>query len=637
MKAIKKQLLGSTLSEKTPSKSHENFTKRNQVRPKRNHQRDSVISNEADQENLDEIKWELKTDYGVPDNELRNLEGYQLKGKRKAFRESKAKHLALLKSKTKVPHQIEKQLTFLEIKSHLEKITKYGNSYIIQESGKAIIKTAKKNRSRTARSTSRSIDAVKLDEESRYQWIELSEATRLRDTILKSETRNRLIKDWSQTPRSKESIFARNVISLHVGLDFGTANTKVVIQETSRQIAWAVPFNEEVEKQYLLASDVYLEESIYKLEGRAEDLHSNLKAPLILGELESKETPHLIAFIALVIRYCRSWFLEKHAKNYPFAKFEWFYKLGIPSAIFNQKNQAINKHFENILCKSLLAANLKSNEITASGINSLLGTNTPETTSRYCKVMPEIQAQLVGYVESDAYDPQKRRFIIVDIGGGTADTVVVNLTDNEDGNKNYNCMSSVVEPLGIEMLHAHRLNWIEKSLPPNKVKNPELEDQIIEATLYSSLQRYPDSVNEYLDEAIFPDKFSIDILFREAIKDQLIDQPIGEARKLDPLTFTDRNQPLQFFFCGGGSYHRLLENIRNSTLHRMIRKDLPRPDNFNAPGLGRSEFHRLSVAFGLSCDWHGEFIPPEKIKRINPDDLVRAHRIEDIYIGPEQV
>ena len=66
----------------------------------------------------------------------------------------------------------------------------------------------------------------------------------------------------------------------------------------------------------------------------------------------------------------------------------------------------------------------------------------------------------------------------------------------------------------------------------------------------------------------------------------------------------------------------------------MVRRDLPMPSNLNAPNLEKSEFHRISVAFGLSCDWHGKFIPPENIEKFHYN-LAAAHEIQ--YIGSEQM
>ena len=267
----------------------------------------------------------------------------------------------------------------------------------------------------------------------------------------------------------------------------------------------------------LLSSHVYLENNIYKLEGRPENLHNNLKTSLILGEIDSDKIPHLIAFIALVIRYTRNWFLDNHAKNYQGAKFEWFYKLGIPSAICCSKNQVINDKFETSLHKSVMLSNIENSNVTLSHIKSVLCEDVSQTIVKSCKVMPEIQAQLIGHVESDAYDPKKRRFIIIDVGGGTADTAVVNLTDNIDGNKDYNCMNSIVKPLGIEMLHKYRLDYIEDSIAKNKVNNTALKDQLVQAQLNSTLRTYPGNISEYFHHTINPINFSIDKLFLQEI------------------------------------------------------------------------------------------------------------------------
>ena len=59
----------------------------------------------------------------------------------------------------------------------------------------------------------------------------------------------------------------------------------------------------------------------------------------------------------------------------------------------------------------------------------------------------EIQAQLEGHVRSDRWSSKKIKFLLIDIGGGTVDVAVVNVTSNDDGTETYNNLKSKVAPL----------------------------------------------------------------------------------------------------------------------------------------------------------------------------------------------
>ena len=74
------------------------------------------------------------------------------------------------------------------------------------------------------------------------------------------------------------------VAELVVGLDFGTANTKVVIMENGSENAWAVEFTDDAENHYLMPSRVYRRGGRYALVGTRQlpklkaTKHSSLKA-----------------------------------------------------------------------------------------------------------------------------------------------------------------------------------------------------------------------------------------------------------------------------------------------------------------------------------------------------------------------
>ena len=66
-----------------------------------------------------------------------------------------------------------------------------------------------------------------------------------------------------------------------IGLDFGTSSVKCVIQNSSRQQAWLVPFLEgDDEQAFILPARVYMESESYSLVGEGMEV-ANLKLPFI--------------------------------------------------------------------------------------------------------------------------------------------------------------------------------------------------------------------------------------------------------------------------------------------------------------------------------------------------------------------
>ena len=244
---------------------------------------------------------------------------------------------------------------------------------------------------------------------------------------------------------------------------------------------------------------MYLDRNIFSLEGASQNCISNLKAPLILREHEKYKKVELVAFLALVIRHCKNWFLTVHWNRYQKYKIIWYYNLGIPSEIFHDKNSRIKSLFQELICRSVMVESQMQKVFFKDEIDKVVSQPLNEPIKNtLCKTIPEIQAQLIGHVESDAYDPLQNRFMLIDIGGGTADTAIVTLTEDEDGAKIYNCMSSVVVPLGVEILHRERIEWIKQSLLRCKVLNKELTHDIDQSLEFSSPNYYPGSERDYL-------------------------------------------------------------------------------------------------------------------------------------------
>ena len=451
------------------------------------------------------------------------------------------------------------------------------------------------------------------------KYVKLSTESQLNQTLLKQESTVCLLEDLTKSTNTQIYSESANEIEIFIGLDFGTTNTKVVIQESGTRQAWAIPFTDGTENPYLLPSAVYRKNNTYSLSGDPSDRHDNLKLPLIEGQLNEQLRCSIIAFIALVIRQSRAWFLNNKAANFPNNTIEWFYHLGLPAE--NNRDKNLVSTYKDILVKALQIASNEEPLVTKNAINSVMGTHSDQFND-YIKICPEIQAQLEGYGKSDSYDAKRAKFMMCDVGGGTVDASIVNVVE-ENGQISFSCLNAKVDASGINILHKKRLNWIKNSAENSKGNFSQLLNDVEKASKnYGNISIYPDSIKDYITHTQWPKDPLVDDDFYEKFNDFIHGIVIWTKTHMDDgrqdlkvaETQWDR---LQFIFCGGGSLHPLYAQITQYKKFEVIR--MPRPSNFMAESLSKDDdFHRLSVAYGLSLSELGKFINMEDISPISP-------------------
>ena len=132
-----------------------------------------------------------------------------------------------------------------------------------------------------------------------------------------------------------------------------------------------------------------------------------------------------------------------------------------------------------------------------------------------------------------------------------------------------------------------------------------------------------DRVTEYLLESTFPDRTEDDN-FRLDYSDQLWNQLIQPVRKrFDPNSRQWQSLPL--LFCGGGReiaiYRDFVGSLNgNSSLHVNLHQfELEAPTGLR----GAKQFHRVSVAYGLSFFEVDEFVTPDQIEEISSSEIGR--------------
>lgn len=418
----------------------------------------------------------------------------------------------------------------------------------------------------------------------------------------------RLLSEPAQTIKfsgpSEEGLRSKKQIV--IGLDFGTAFTKVVVGDIT--YAYAVPF---VNGQYLLPSQLHVDKnggcSFSKLNSM-ENI-SNLKLPIILAKASEAQLCAAATYLALVLSHCRSWV----EKSTPFSghSINWLLNVGLPAESYDDKKlTGLYQKLMQVAWALSYSKDINLNVAKQLWLGDILAIVPKHAylPNSHLGLFPEFIAQIVGYVQS----PSRRKYshLLVDIGAGTLDVVFFTV-HYENGDWIFYTYGQQVKPLGVEMLYRHRLNAIGSNLK--------------------------------LDNSAFPSNNEFMQRFSLSQKElNIIDKPFVNAVAsciFDTLRDSDQNymggavgkfsEKITTFLCGGGAAIGNYSMVFNFTPSRypLDRYRLPKPSRLVTKDVGRDLYHRLSVAYGLSYDSFniGQVV---KQRRDNPGDNVKSQSFD---------
>jgi len=488
---------------------------------------------------------------------------------------------------------------------------------------------------KTKRETVRGLDSVFTGE------------TRISEDVLIPDFSFQMAFDYSSSNRDQIVPVGEIDTDVVMGIDWGTTYTKVVIQELGSRKAFAVQFGDTGLESYLLPSQIYRNGNTYGFTGSEVNLKKNLKLPILNRNYDINDLSYIIAFLAVVIRNAREWFLINHGSIFNNARLAWSYHIGVPSVTSDIELGAL---FQNILhsAAAISLNNVESifNSDVLSAANLVkLGSWFDENRvvdEYYISAFPEISAQLHGYVSSNKWDDSLRKVMIIDIGGGTVDSAIINVTKNSS-EVQYNCLKSHVFNCGAEMLHLKRQDWIEDSFARSRVNNPTLFKEIeLMRKASGKLFKIPSSVVHYLSQAAFPENLenNVDTVFDRNYATTLYASVIAPVQIIDPRTDWSK---LKVFFCGGASNNKVYQyyiNRVNSSESKSLRfnlSTLEAPESLDIVGVESRDYHRLSVAFGLSFQDLGKFVGPDEIPPIQSENGKTSSALDIEYISKDLV
>lgn len=437
-----------------------------------------------------------------------------------------------------------------------------------------------------------------------------------------------------------------------IGLDFGTSSVKVIIGDSVLEKAFAVPFNDGADiRRYLLPSRLYETASNFSLD-KGRRVYRDLKLSLLADPDDEEAQVRVTALLALVIRHARGWLLSEHRDVYRQTNILWKLAVGLPAAHhLRDEHQSL---FQKVSQAAWLAASSNKQELSRDTISVALAraeqliagaTITRQSEETEVSVVPEIAAQIYGYVASNRFDKKaKNLFLMVDVGAGTVDSSLFQVKAGRGGKYGFTFYTSQVQPNGVMNLHRHRMQWWEEALVKLGEENRPDTTHFHQSKFSTDRMRsIPESYTGYFSD--------VSVRFREGIENpdqqffmkRVIAQVRGQTmwKAWDQKFFKDGDlKGIPMFLCGGGTrmlFYRKIEqemqHAPNCSWLRTEPRPIETPKSLIAPGLSMQEYDRLSVAFGLSFLDVSEVIKAVAEATIAPDRVVNWR---DNYIDKDQ-
>ncbi len=283
-----------------------------------------------------------------------------------------------------------------------------------------------------------------------------------------------------------------------LGLDFGTSCVKVVIGDPALGKAFAVPFcKAEGIARFLLPSRLCQTGRVFSLEAGTHT-YRDLKLSLLASPEDPTLQQRVVAFLALIIRRARGWLLTEHGATYKRTAIAWKLAVGLPAAQHHQS--PLSELFERLSHAAWVAAGAPA-EVTDTAIQTLLAVEAKHDEAPAeveVTVVPEIAAQIYGFVASNSFDKQAPNiYLMADVGSGTVDSSLFRVKQGKGGRWDFEFYTSVVEPNGVSNLHRHRVNWWTDALTKAGAPRHLIDD--LEATKLITDQQFstPESYSDY--------------------------------------------------------------------------------------------------------------------------------------------
>lgn len=323
------------------------------------------------------------------------------------------------------------------------------------------------------------------------------------------------------------------------------------------------------------------------------------------------------AYLALVLRRARIWFISNKERSYGRFVLKWTVNFGLPAAI--DDNPKRRKGFELVIRAAWLAS-IRPGGISMSHCEQSIsdvkgGDGGIGQMKADIALLPEVIAQALGYARSQFRN--EGLHLLVDVGASTLDVCSFNLFVREHEDQ-WPILTADVKLLGARQFHYERLRATQKAVNRNILNQFDVSDPL----------------------AIVPDPVVDETSIRDAQKSfaqrcrSVIASAIFHLKQHRYPNSPAWSDSLPVIVCGGAAELDVYKKAINETSNWMrcsyrsskglIVVKLPKPKGLEA-NLRSDSYHRISVAYGLSYPTFdiGEYSRPKQIDDIengSPDD-----------------
>ena len=424
---------------------------------------------------------------------------------------------------------------------------------------------------------------------------------------------------------------------LTIGFDFGTSSVKVVVSDAVLEQSFAIPFRDAIGiDAYLLPSRLFEQDGVFSLSNMQPQwtgvVHRDLKLALLDSPENSVVRHHVVAFLALAIRKVRAWFFSAHGDAYRNASILWTLAIGVPADLADQAGllglyASLGKSAWYVAGREGSVTEAQCEQANAAVEEGALGDEVD------VHVMPELAAQIQGFLTSSQFDPKASNlYLIADVGAGTVDSCLLHVGKTLAGSFRFNLYTTVVETRGVMNLHRHRMTWWLDNLPGIE-GGQRLNSAIGTFQLPTDqLKPIPETFTGYFDgvKVSFSGKeISPDAHFKSGLLQQVQGKTAYRAYREGKLVEKQVSNA-RSILCGGGSrmdYYKELSRALGKKPHgfswlAMRPMALVMPHHLRADGVADRDFDRLSVAYGLSTlqmESMEKMLPQPKERSVQPN------------------
>ncbi len=416
---------------------------------------------------------------------------------------------------------------------------------------------------------------------------------------------------------------------LVMGLDFGTSSVKVVIGDAALDKSFLVPFLDGTGLgSYLLPSRLYESKQEFSLEQR-DVCHRDLKLAFIANSSDTENQIRVVAFLAAVIVRARGWLFSEHRGAYKNTEIIWKVSVGLPAA--NSMSSDLAAKLKRLASIAWQCAAIP-NSLTRTNIAHFLGANPiGDSGTVEIEVVPEIAAQIFGFVVSNSFDKKAANiYLMVDVGAGTVDSSLFRVKPAKGGKWDFEFFTTAVEPHGVMNLHRYRNAWWQDILKANGASQAMVEDVRRGWRDTDHLAPLPESFQDYFEDVCVDFRKGVKPPDQEFFESRVVTQVRGKTlwrawkeNFLNQQAIAD----LPLFLCGGGArmdfYLELENQLKQQHGFSWLKAEawtMGVPGDLVAAGLADSDYDRVSVAYGLS--------------RLDVGKVIRAAPIPKVEIEP---